>query len=283
MFTSCCPAWVKFVEFYRPDLIPNLTTVRSPHIISGALTKTYWAKKMDMNPRDISVVSIMPCVSKKYEAQRRELTIRGHKAIDYVLTTRELAYLFSKNKVDLKTIKPEKADSPMGKPSGAGVIYGASGGVMESALRTAYEKLTNKPLGAVTFKEVKGLEGVREAAVRVKGKMLRVAVVNGMGNAKGLLEFIKEKPDHYTYIEVMACPGGCIGGGGQPVPVNEEIRQARKNALFSIDKSNKIRVAHKNPEVMELYEEYMNSDDIIRPICYTTFRKKKKEVKFKRV
>jgi len=286
MFTSCCPSWVKFVEFYFPEFIPNLTTVRSPHIILGGLIKTYWAEKENINPEKIVVVSIMPCLAKKYEITRPELKINGLKPVDYVLTTRELSYLLIRNKIDLKNIKPARLDSPLGFPSGAGVIYGATGGVMESALRTSYEKLTGKKLLNLEFKQVRGMEEVKTARIKinpVRGRLakgtataalrrlasngvnnyqLKIAAINGTGSAKKILVQLKKNPHLYDYIEVMACPGGCIGGGGQPIPVDSQIRRARANSLYQIDLQKKNRLAHENPEVKKVYQEFLDKEKV---------------------
>ncbi len=252
MTTSCCPAWVNYVEFYRPDLIPNLTTARSPHIHSGGIIKTYWANKIGVHPSKIKVVSIMPCTAKKYEAYRPEMKIDGQLPVDYVLTNREFSFMMKKNYIDLAKLKSGKADSPIGEYTGAAAIYGASGGVMESALRTTeylickgtdYE-LKNK---RIDFKDVRGVEGLKEATLTMAGVDVNVAVVNGIGNIKKVLE----KFDKYHYIEVMACPGGCIGGGGQPIPTNWEIRKKRIAALYQHDKNLKIRKAHENKSAVK--------------------------------
>jgi len=279
MFTSCCPAWVKWVEFYRPDIMPNLTTVRSPQIIYGGVIKTFWAKKMKISPKDIVVVSIMPCVAKKYEITRNEMKIDGIRPVDYVLTTRELARLFKKHKVNLAKIKPIKADNPMNKPSGAGVIYGASGGVMESALRTAYKTMTGKKLPRINLKEVRGLEGCKKAEVNINGTVVKVAVVNGILNARAILDELKKDPHAYDYVEVMACIGGCIGGGGQPVPVNADIRQKRANSLYSLDTKSKIRYADDNPVVKEVYKTDFKDHKQYHKVCHSHFSKKKKQLK----
>ena len=247
MFTSCCPGWVNYVELYRPDLIPNLTTSRSPHIHNGGLIKTYWAKKQKIHPRKIVVVSIMPCTAKKYEAHREEMKINEHYPVDYSLTTREFSFLMKKNKIDFAKLKSSKSDNPLGEYSGGAAIFGGSGGVMESALRTAHVMACgNKKSGIcnskIDFKEVRGLSGIKEATVLVAGTKLRVAVVNGIGNIKGVLERLK----NYDYIEVMACPGGCIGGGGQPIPTTPEIRQKRIDALYKLDKTLKVRKSYEN-------------------------------------
>lgn len=282
MFTSCCPSWVKFVEFYYPEFIPHLTSVRSPHIILGGLIKTFWAEKEGIDPRKIIAVSIMPCVAKKYEIQREELKIGGLKPVDYVLTTRELAYLLIKHKIDLKIIEPQKLDDPLGLASGAGVIYGASGGVMESALRTAYEKLTRKKLLKIDFKQARGQEGVKKAEININGKKVKIAIVNGIGNVKKILEEIKENPKLYDYVEVMACAGGCIGGGGQPVPTDDKIRKERARGLYQIDAKKEIRLAHENPVVKKIYQEFftgLNSEEKIYSICHTKYFPRKREVK----
>ena len=253
MMTSCCPAWVKYVEFYHPELIPNLTTARSPHIHSGGAIKTYWARQTKIKPKDIIVVSIMPCTAKKFEAGRSELKIKGVQPVDYVLTTREFAYLLKKNKINFANLKPSKADNSLGEYSGAGAIYGGSGEVMESALRSAHAfacGLDDKRvcLPKVEFKEVRGIEGIKEAVVKIAGKKLRIAVVNAIKNVKPVIENLGK----YDYIEVMACPGGCIGGGGQPIPTTTEIRQERIKALYKIDKSKKVRKAHENKGVQDV-------------------------------
>jgi NADH-quinone oxidoreductase subunit G/NADP-reducing hydrogenase subunit HndD len=251
MITSCCPGWVKYVEFYHSELIPNLTTSRSPQIHNGGLIKTFWADLMDINPKDIITVSIMPCTAKKFESARSELKINGMFPVDYVLTTRELAWMIKKNNIDFKNIKESKADDPLGEYSGAAAIYGGSGGVMESALRTAHAKLCGaKNRGVcksrIDFKPVRGMKGVKEALVNVGGLDLRVGIVNGIGN----VEKVIEKLNDFDYIEVMACPGGCIGGGGQPIPTTEKIREERIKALYKIDKDKKVRKAHENKGVL---------------------------------
>lgn len=251
MMTSCCPGWVNYVEFYHPELIPHFTTARSPHIHSGGAIKTFWASKMKIDPRDIQVVSIMPCTAKKYEASRPELRISNHNPVDNVLTTRELSFMLKRKHINLATIKKSKADNPLGEFSGAGAIYGASGGVMESALRTAQYMAcgtnTKNCRTRLEWHPVRGLAGVKTAQASIAGKKLRIVVVNGIGN----IEQVIEKLDDYDYIEVMACPGGCIGGGGQPIPTNDEIRAKRIAALYALDKKSNIRNAHENKGVKE--------------------------------
>ncbi len=275
MFTSCCPGWVNYIELYRPDLIPNLTSSRSPHMHLAGLVKTFWAKKMKIKPQDIILTSIMPCTAKKYEAKRKEMKIDDVFAIDNVLTTRELSFLFKKNKIDLAGIKPQKADNPLGVFSGGAALFGGSGGVMESALRTAsYFACKNSKkkscVGKIDFNEMRGLAGIKEAVVSVGGKKLSIAIVNGIGNIKPILANLKK----YHYIEVMACPGGCIGGGGQPIPTTDEIRQKRIDALYKIDFVKKgFRRSYENKEVMEAVE-WVKKNKLDNKIVYTKYKKR---------
>lgn len=274
MFTSCCPAWVRYIELYHSELIPNLTTVRSPHMMLGGVIKTYWAKLTRVNPKDIIVVSIMPCTSKKYEIRRKELEINGIKPVDFVMTTRELAYLFVKNSIDLSKISPEEADDPFGLPSGAGVIYGASGGVMESALRTAYEMITKKTLKRVNLKEVRGMEGIKRASAKINDKVIKVAVANGLNNTKTIIDELKLDHTKYDYVEVMACLGGCIGGGGQPIPADKKTRRQRAESLYIADTKAKVRSAHKNQSIIETTKSLDKKE--INEVFYTGFSAKKK-------
>ncbi|MFH1822351.1 MAG: [FeFe] hydrogenase, group A [Patescibacteria group bacterium] len=277
MITSCCPAWVKYLEFYNPELIQNLTTARSPHIHNGGAIKTFWAEKMKINPKNISVISIMPCTAKKFEATRKELKVNGHWPVDYVLTTREFAWLMKKNNIDFKNLKKSQADSQLGEYSGAGVIYGGSGGVMEAALRTAHflacgSKKEGVCLPRIDFKKVRGLAGIKESDVMVANKKIRIAVVNGIGNIKPVLENLNK----YDYIEVMACPGGCIGGGGQPIPTTPETRQKRIEALYKIDKEKKIRKAHENKGVLEILDWLKKQKgNLEHRVLHTSYQKRK--------
>lgn len=261
MITSCCPAWVKYLEFYRPDLIPHLTTSRSPQIHLGGVIKTYWAKKKNIKPKDIITVSIMPCTAKKFESRRSELKINGLYPVDEVITVRELAFLIKKNGIDFKNLKPEKSNDLFNDGSGAAVIYGASGGVMESALRTANHFICKDSKKAkichsrIEFKEVRGMKGIKEAKIDLDGKKLNVAVVNGIGNINDILP----KLNKYHYIEVMACPGGCIGGGGQIIPSSVEIVQKRMEGLYNSDRNEKIRTAHDNKDAVEAVNWVKNS------------------------
>jgi len=280
MFTSCCPAWVKYLEFYHPELIPNLTSVRSPQVLFGGLTKTFWATQQEIDPKNIFVVSIMPCTAKKYEIKRKENLVDGLDPVDAVLTTHELACLLKKNGVDLKNIEPEALTPLWGDATGAGIIYGTSGGVTESALRTAVYKLTGKNPETLEFCAVRGLQESKEASVKIGDLTLSVAVVNGLSNAEKLIEKIKENPSLYHYIEVMACPGGCIGGGGQPVPTDSKIRKLRAEGLYKIDQGKKKRLAHESEFVKEIYNDYLNNKENIHKICHTKYGKKEKENSF---
>jgi len=275
ILTSCCPSWVKYIEQRYPKHIKNLSTTKSPQTILGALIKTYWAQENNIDPNKIYVVSIMPCTAKKYEIERPQLKVQGMKSVDYVLTSRELARLLIKKKIDFTKLKPEKADLMFGNPSGAGVIYGATGGVMESAFRTAYEKLTGKTLKNVDFKPVRGMQGIKEAKVKVGSESRKVAVINGLGDAKKFLD--QKNLKEYTCIEVMACPGGCIGGGGQPIPTSNEIRIKRAQSLYSLDKQKKVRKAHENPIVKKVYKNYFSQNkEIAHEVLHTSYSKKPK-------
>jgi iron-only hydrogenase group A len=272
MISSCCPAWVKYCEFYEPELTKYLTSVRSPQIILGGLIKTYWAKKEKLDPKDIISVSIMPCTAKKFEIMREELKIDGQKVIDYVLTVREFAKLLKSFKIDLDKMKAGEIDKDiLANPSGAGEIFGASGGVLEAALRTVYKELTGQELKNLEFKPLHRFERTKFAEVSIKGKTLKAVAVSGMENAKKVLEEAKSDFGKYSYIEIMACPGGCIGGGGQPIPVNDEIRKARAQGLYSSDEKRKVRTSHGNPGINALYKEFLNDDKNRKKICHTHF------------
>lgn len=271
MMTSCCPAWVRYVESRHPELIPNLTSARSPHMHLGGIIKTYWADKNEVDPKNIVVVSVMPCTAKKYEITRPEFKIKGLKPVDHVITTREFAMMIKEARINFPQIKCQPADLVWNNGSGAGAIYGVSGGVMESALRTAVWHLEkNKDLAKLEFKEVRGLAGVKEARVKIQDKILRVAVVNGLGNINNILGKLK----NFDYVEVMSCPGGCIGGGGQPFPVSNEIRLKRIQSLYTIDSKQKVRRAHENKEAMAGVE-YVKSIGLGKIVLHTSFKAKK--------
>ena len=260
LITSCSPGWIKFIEHFYPEMLPNLSTCKSPHQMLGALTKTYYAEKMGIDPKDMVVVSVMPCTAKKFECQRPEMNSSGYQDVDYVLTTRELAKMIKQAGIDFENLADGSYDDPMGEYTGAATIFGATGGVMEAALRTAYELVTGKPLDNVEFTAVRGLEGIKEAVIPVEGiGDVRVAVSHGLGNARKLLERVKEGKVQYHFIEVMACPGGCVGGGGQPIPVNNDVRTRRAQALYAEDCALTLRKSHESPSVKKLYEEFLGA------------------------
>ncbi len=260
LITSCSPGWIKFIEHFYPDMLPHLSTCKSPHQMLGALAKTYFAEKAGVDPKDMVVVSVMPCTAKKFECNRPEMTDSGFKDVDYVLTTRELAKMIKQAGIDFNSLPEGHYDDPMGEYTGAATIFGATGGVMEAALRTAYEVATGKTLESLEFTAVRGLEGIKEAAIPVEGiGEVKVAVAHGLGNARKLMERIREGTGSYHFIEIMACPGGCVGGGGQPIPVNNEIRMLRAKALYREDESLTYRKSHENPAIKRIYEEFLGA------------------------
>ena len=257
LITSCSPGWIKFIEHNFPQLLPHLSTCKSPQQMFGAVAKTYYADKIGLPPEKIYVVSIMPCTAKKFEAQRPEMGRNGIPDVDAVLTTRELGKMMKEAGIDFTRLPDEDYDDPLGISTGAGVIFGATGGVMEAALRTAVEVITKKELADINFTQVRGLEGVKEATIDVDGLQLKVAVAHGLANARKLMEKLAAGEADYHFIEIMACPGGCIGGGGQPFPVDREVRQARINGIYRADESLPLRKSHENPAVQQLYKEFL--------------------------
>ncbi|SHF12798.1 NAD(P)-dependent iron-only hydrogenase catalytic subunit [Thermoanaerobacter uzonensis DSM 18761] len=262
MITSCSPGWIAFCEKYYPEFIDNLSTCKSPHMMMGALVKSYYAEKKGLNPEDIYVVSIMPCTAKKLEIDRPEMQHNGIKDVDAVLTTRELARMIKEMGIDFVNLPDEEYDEPLGMSTGAGVIFGATGGVMEAALRTVADIVEGKDLDKFDYEEVRGLEGVREATIKIDGMDIKVAIANGTGNAKKLLDKVKTGEVEYHFIEVMGCPGGCIMGGGQPIHnpnEMEKVKELRAKAIYEADKNLPIRKSHKNPAIQRLYEEFLGS------------------------
>lgn len=269
MFTSCSPGWIKFIEHKFPHMLPNLSTCKSPQQMFGALAKTYYAQKRGIDPAKIVSVSIMPCTAKKYEADRPEMRSSGFKDVDYVLTTRELAVMIKQAGIDFRTLEETHYDSVMGESTGAAVIFGATGGVMEAALRTAYEIVTGRevPFRNLEITPVRGMEGVKEATVKIEGTTeewrflegaeLKVAIAHGLVNANKLMKAVSEGKVAYHFVEIMACPGGCIGGGGQPIPTNMEIRKLRMAAIYSEDSNMPLRKSHENPEVVAIYRDFL--------------------------
>ncbi len=258
ILTSCCPAWVKFFEHQFPELKDIPSTARSPQQMFGAIAKTYLAEKLKLKREDLVVVSIMPCVAKKYENSREEFSVNGNPDVDYALTTRELARLINLANIDFKSLPDENFDQPLGESTGAGVIFGTTGGVIEAAVRTAYEVFTGKPLPRLDFEELRGMDGLRKATIDFNGTPIHIGIAHGLGNARKLLEEIKAGTSEFHAIEIMSCPGGCIGGGGQPYHHGDvEILKKRQRAIYSEDKNKKIRKSHENPYIKKLYEEFL--------------------------
>ena len=283
MMTSCCPAWVKFTETEYPENIPNLSTCKSPHQMFGAILKTYYAQKIGVDPKKIFVVSVMPCVAKKYERQREEMKVDGICDVDAVITTRELARMIKEANIDFTKMNDEGFDSPMGEATGAAAIFGTTGGVMEAALRTAYELITGEELKELNFEEVRGAKGIKKANIKIGDTEVKVAVAHGLANARKVSEEIKQGKADFDFLEVMACPGGCIMGGGQPIKksktrMNVDVRAKRAKAIYTIDEKSKIRKSHKNPEMLKIYEEYLGKpgEHMAHEILHTEYFKKEK-------
>ncbi len=285
ILTSCCPGWVNFFEYHFPDLKEIPSTARSPQQMFGAIAKSYFAEKMNVKREDMVVVSIMPCLAKKYESQRDEFKVDDNPDVDFSISTRELAHLIKQANMDLNKLPDEDFDNPMGESTGAGVIFGTTGGVIEAATRTAYEVHTGKKLEKVDFDQLRGMEGIRKAEVDFDGLKLNIGIAHGLGNARKLLQEIEEGKSHYHAIEIMACPGGCIGGGGQPLHHgNSEILKKRAEAIYREDAGKEIRKSHENPMIKELYEEYLGkpmgekSHELLHTHYFDTRQKRKFKV-----
>jgi len=269
-FTSCSPGWIKYAEHFYPEFLSNISSCKSPQQMFGAMAKTYYAEQKGIDPKDIVVVSVMPCTAKKYEAQREEMNDSGYQDVDYVLTTRELGRMIKEASIDFPRLEDDKMDSPLGLSSGAADIFANTGGVMEAALRTAYEIVTGRqlPMDSLHVTPIMGLEGVKEAALTIEkplkewafldGVELRTAVAHGLGNTSKLLDRIKAGEAEYHFIEIMTCPGGCIGGGGQPRFTTDEVRKKRIQAIYAEDEGKKLRKSHENPAIQEIYEKYLS-------------------------
>jgi NADH-quinone oxidoreductase subunit G len=256
MITSCSPGWVKYLEHFYPDLIGHLSTCKSPHEMEGALVKSYYAKKIGVDPNRLFVVSIMPCTAKKFEAQRPELG-NEQPDVDAVVTTRELARMLKTAGIDFTRLPDEPFDDPMGESTGAATIFGVAGGVMEAAIRTAHYYLTGRDMDFIEFTPIRGLDGVKAAEVNLNGNILRVAAINGLKNMERFLDDMRDKKSAFHFIEVMACPGGCINGGGQPLPYDPEKVRKRAEAIYHLDRSMPKRASHYNESIQKLYEEYL--------------------------
>ena len=283
MITSCSPGWVNYCEHYYPDMIPNLSTCKSPQQMFGATAKTWYAEKMGWDPKDVFVVGIMPCTAKKFEVKRPNEEAAGVPDVDVALTTRELARMIKRAGIMFNTLPDEEFDNPLGESTGAAVIFGATGGVMEAALRTAAEWVGGKPLDSVDFKEVRGIEGVKEASYKIGDLTVNVAVASGLANAKKVLEKVKSGEANYQFIEIMGCPGGCVNGGGQPVqPASvrnfADLKSMRAKALYDADASNPLRKSHENPALLKIYEEYFGEfgSHLAHKILHTSYVEREK-------
>ncbi|MBR2989182.1 MAG: [Clostridia bacterium] len=284
MITSCSPGWIRFIEFNYPELLPHLSSCKSPQQMFGAVIKTYYAEKMGLDPKDIVVVSVMPCTAKKTEIFREDQNASGYPDIDVVLTTREAARLIKRFGIDYNALPDEDFDIPLGIGSTAGCLFGTTGGVMEAALRTVYEKVVGEPAPSLDFKQVRGVKGIKSATVDLNGTKVKVGVAHTLANARQILEDIKAGKCDYQFIEIMTCPGGCVNGGGQPIVSSELInagvdpRALRAKAIYNADKKSDLRVSHENPVVKTLYEEYFGEPNSHKAhkILHTTYRKRDK-------
>jgi NADP-reducing hydrogenase subunit HndD len=281
ILTSCCPGWVNFFEYNYPDLKDIPSTAKSPQQMFGVIAKTYFADKIGISRKDMVVISIMPCLAKKYECQREEFSTDGNRDVDFSISTRELAAFIKQANIDLNTLEDEEFDSPLGASTGAGVIFGNTGGVIEAAVRTAYEIHTGKKLERLDFTELRGLGGVREATIDFNGLPVRIGIAHGLGNARKLLDDVKEGKSKFHAIEIMACPGGCIGGGGQPLHHgNSDIIKARAAAIYREDKLKPIRKSHENPFIIELYKEFLGkpNSEKAHQLLHTHYFDRKKKI-----
>ncbi|MBN4051061.1 MAG: NADH:ubiquinone oxidoreductase [Alkaliphilus sp.] len=279
MLTSCCPAWVKFIEHNFPEMLDIPSTCKSPHQMFGVIVKTYLAEKLNILPANIVLVSVMPCLAKKYESARPELHDDDIPEVDIVITTREFGGMLREAGINLAALKDGEFDNPLGESTGAGTIFGATGGVIEAALRTAYEWLTNKTLENVEFTALRGMSGIKEATIPINGMDFKVGVAHGLGNARRLLENIRDGKSHYDAIEIMACPGGCIGGGGQPYHHGDiEVLHKRMEAIYREDRSKTLRKSHENPYIKKLYEEFLGKPygEKAHKLLHTSYTKRQK-------
>ena len=262
MITSCSPGWVRYIEMNYPELLPHLSTCKSPHQMFGALLKTYYAQKENIDPKKIYVVSVMPCIAKKFERQRNEMQNNGLYDVDAVITTRELSRMIKQANIEFTKLEDTQFDEPMGEATGAGAIFGTTGGVMEAALRTAQDTLTGEDLDKIDFTAVRGGDGIKKADVNIAGKDIKVVAASGLANAQKILEEIKKGTADYQFVEIMACPGGCIMGGGQPIKSSKirskvDVRKLRADALYDIDEKSVIRKSHQNPVIKKIYNEFL--------------------------
>ena len=283
MLTSCCPGWIKYIEMNYPEMLPHLSSCKSPHQMFGAVLKTYYAQKEGIDPKKIYTVSVMPCIAKKFESKRPEMKENGLEDVDNVITTRELARMIKQANIDFEKLEDSKFDDPMGEATGAAAIFGVTGGVMEAALRTAEDILTGEDLPKIDFEQVRGSEGIKRATVTIAGKPISVVAASGLSNAKKILEEIKTGKAKYQFVEIMACPGGCIMGGGQPIKHSKiraevDVQKLRASSLYSIDEKSTIRKSHENPVIKKIYEEYLEKPGGYRAekLLHTKYTKREK-------
>ena len=283
MITSCSPGWVRYCELNYPDLIPHLSTCKSPHQMFGALIKSYYAEKFEIDPSKIFVVSVMPCIAKKYERTRDNMQGAGYDDVDAVITTRELARMIKQAHIDFTTLEDSTFDDPMGEATGAAAIFGTTGGVMEAALRTVADKLTGQDLKEIDYKEARGEKGIKKASLNIAGKDVKIVVASGLKNARKIMNEIQSGKADYQFVEIMACPGGCVMGGGQPIRTSKEratidIRAKRANALYTIDEKSTLRKSHKNPVLQKIYKEYLGEPGghKAHTLLHTSYSKKEK-------
>lgn len=278
MMTSCCPGWIRYIEMNYPDMLPHLSSCKSPHEMLGSLIKSYYAKRENIDPEKICVVSVMPCIAKKYESQRKELANAGLLDVDCVITTRELARMIKYANIRFDNLEDSGFDNPLGDSTGAAAIFGTTGGVMEAALRTAQDTLTGNDLDKIDFEAVRGEKGIKKATVNINGTDIKVVVASGLGNAQKIMEEIRSGEADYQFVEIMACPGGCVMGGGQPIKnstirAEVDVRKLRADSLYSIDEKSILRKSHENPIIKNVYEEYLEMPGSYRAekLLHTTY------------
>lgn len=274
LITSCSPGWIKYIEHNYPELLGHVSSCKSPQQMFGALAKTYYPQTTGIDPADIFVVSVMPCTAKKFESERPEMCDSGYRDIDAVLTTRELGRFLRQAGVDFTTLAESEFDAPLGISTGAAAIFGVTGGVMEAALRTVYEVVTGEQLKKLDFTAVRGMEGIKEAEIVLNGQRVKIAVAHNLGNARKVMELIKAGKADYLFVEIMCCPGGCIGGGGQPYGTTDGVRQARIDAVYKVDRDMPLRKSHDNPAITELYQEFLQKplSEISHKLLHTKYR-----------
>ena len=283
MITSCCPAWVRFAEKNYPDQLEHLSSCKSPHQMFGAVIKSYYAKKFNVDPSKIYTVSVMPCIAKKYECTREEMEEDGLRDVDAVITTRELARMIKQGNIEYTSLEDSLFDDPMGEASGAGAIFGTTGGVMEAALRTAADTIERKDLGQFEYKDVRGGAGIKKASVTIAGREIKVVVASGLKNARKIMDEIRAGKADYDFVEIMACPGGCVMGGGQPIKNSKtrstvDVRELRANSLYSIDEKSVVRKSHENPTIKTIYKEFFGEpgSEVAHKYLHTTYHKQEK-------